>query len=74
MIESPIDNFVRTYLDTLPEGDLTSMIYWDRETLNKVDSEIIRSTYSTTCGYYKSLFKAMIQHPQSPYVTLQQQQ
>ena len=34
MIESPIDNFVRTYLETLPEGDLTSMIYWDRETLN----------------------------------------
>ena len=34
MIKSPIDNFVRTYLETLPEGDLTSMIYWDRETLN----------------------------------------
>jgi len=39
---SPMGNFVRTYLDTLPVEDMSSLIYWDQTTLNQVDSEIIR--------------------------------
>lgn len=38
LLGSPIDNFVRTYLDTLPTDDMSSLVYWDQSTLNKVDS------------------------------------
>ena len=33
-----MDNYVRTYLDTLPVSDMSSLIYWDSATLNQVDS------------------------------------
>lgn len=58
---------MRSYLDTLPVADLSSLIYWDTATLNEVDSQIIRQNYKTTCDHYKAIYQAMIVHPESPY-------
>lgn len=40
--DSSLLNLVRTYLDTLPVEDMSSLIYWDQATLNQVDSSVIR--------------------------------
>ena len=40
--DSALLNLVRTYLDTLPVDDMSSLIYWDQATLNQVDSSVIR--------------------------------
>ena len=58
---------VRAYLETLPVGDLSQIIYWDPETLNQVDSQILRSSYKTTCDHYKAIYRAMVMHQSSPY-------
>ena len=60
---SPMDNFVRTYLATLPVEDMSTLVYWDKATLNLVDSEIIRQTYRTTCDHYKAIYRAVVLHP-----------
>lgn len=62
-----IENFVRTYLDTLPVEDMSSLIYWDPATLNQVDSQIIRDNYKMTCDHYKAIYRAMVTNPNSPY-------
>ena len=65
--EGQMDNFVRTYLDTLPVNDMSSFIYWDPATLNQVDSQIIRSNYKMTCDHYKAIYRAIVMNPSSPY-------
>ena len=48
---------------------MSSLIYWDQATLNQVDSEILRNTHRTTCEHYKNIYRAVVMHPESPYVT-----
>lgn len=62
-----MNNYVRTYLDTLPRNDLSSLVYWDPITLNQVDSKILRDNYKMTCDHYKAIYRAMVLDPSSPY-------
>ena len=42
------DNLIKSYMGALPMDDLTTLIYWDKSTLNEIDSELIRSHYQQT--------------------------
>ena len=33
-----VDNMIKSYMDTLPMNDLSTLIYWDKSTLNEIDS------------------------------------
>lgn len=59
---------IQRYLDTLPRDDLSTLIYWDPDTLNQVDSQIIRKSHMETCTFYKQIYGMLVNNPDSPYI------
>lgn len=63
------DNYVKAFIDSMPVQDMTSIIYWDKQTQNLVDSRHIRDVFTQTCTTYRQIYEILIKHPSSPYVT-----
>ena len=60
-------NFIKSYIDTLPVDDLTTLVYWDQATLAEVDSELIRKHYTATNQFYRYIYELLFNHNDSPY-------
>jgi len=65
--ESPAGQFLDCYFNTLPRHDLSQLVYWDRDTLNKVDSTMLKQAYTNSNATYQSMHKFLIDDPASPY-------
>lgn len=47
--------------------DLSQIVFWSKEVLNEIDSQIIRQQYKDTNSYYQVIFKQMTENENSPY-------
>ena len=58
---------MKVYADVLPREDSTQLIFWPKEVLTEIDSQLLISQYRDTLGYYQLLHKLLVSDPDSPY-------
>lgn len=46
--ESVYDEFLNSYLDLLPRNDMTQLLFWNKNVLTEIDSEILRNQLRET--------------------------
>ena len=67
MQHSSYKEFLKSYMDVLPREDLTSLIFWPKNVLTEIDSDMLVQQYLETSSYYQHLHKLLTQNPDSPY-------
>ena len=50
----------KSYIDILPKGDLTSLIYWPLDALVEIDSQNLRNTHMSTVRYYRMIYDLLV--------------
>lgn len=58
---------MKVYADVLPREDSTQLIFWPKEVLTEIDSQLLIQQYRDTLGYYQMIHRLLVSDPDSPY-------
>jgi len=54
-------------MDAMPRSDLTQIIFWPKQILTDLDSQLLIQQHRETLGFYQLLHKQLTTDPDSPY-------